>query len=277
MGANIKQIKNRIKSVDSTLHITKAMQLVASSKIRRAQENREGACAYAAAMTEAVGRMISRETADSVYVSPPKTGVTCYLLIAGDRGLAGGDNSNVFRLCDGELAKGPHFLVPIGRRAADYAARKQVPRLTETPYSSERFSEKEARALADLLLEGYRAHRFDSVVILGTRCRSVLLQEPRTVALLPLLRPEKTVDVLYEPDAETVMRFAVPDLLTARMIAEVRESFLSELFARRSAMDSASQNAEDMIDKLHLQYNRARRSSITQEITEIVAGAEGQV
>ena len=278
MGANIKQIKTRIKSVDSTLHITKAMQLVASSKIRHAQAANEGASAYASAMTEAVDRMISRENADSIFVSPPRTGVACCILIAGDRGLAGGYNSNVFRLCAEELKKGPHLFVPIGRRAADYAARNRLSLLTEAAYSSERFSEADAAALSELLLRAYRDCRFDTVKVIGTRIRSVLLQEPQVTVLLPRpMREDKSRDILYEPDAATVMGRAMPDYLVARLTASVRESFLSELFARRSAMDSASQNAEDMIEKLELLFNRARQSSITQEITEIVAGSEGQV
>ena len=109
--------------------------------------------------------------------------------------------------------------------------------------------------------------------------RSVLMQEPQIVELLPRPRQmeKPAAQILFEPSAEVMMRYAAPDYLSARLIAAVRESFLSELFARRQAMDSASQNAEDMIDKLTLQYNRARQSSITQEITEIVAGSEGQI
>ncbi len=278
MGANIKQIKSRIKSVDSTLHITKAMQLVASSKVRRAQAAAAGGTTYAEAMRESFLTMVSNDTASSVFVTPPKSGIPCYILIAGDRGLAGGYNSNLFRLLESE-ATDPHAVfLPIGKRARDYCHRRGLATVWNDELSSEKLTDSQLAAISDLLCDGFRDHRFDAVKLIHTKLHSVLSQEAVCSPLLPLPVAEKAANTvtIYEPDPETLMNRAVSDYLTAAIGAAVRESFLCELYARRSAMDSASQNAEEMIDSLSLQYNRARQSSITQEITEIVAGAEGQ-
>jgi len=278
MGANIKQIKSRIKSVDSTLHITKAMQLVASSKVRRAQQTALGASAYAEAMKSAFLDLISSENRKSVFLSPPSIGITCYLLIAGDRGLAGGYNGNVFRLAETETKGKTALFLPIGKRALDFCRRMKFDILSEEYASSEKITPSEIAAISSLLCDGMRSHRFDAVSMFHTALISVLSQEAVCDAILPLTLPDKAKRsaVIYEPDAETLMERAVCDYLTATLTAAVRESFLCELFARRNAMDSATKNAEEMISSLSLQYNRARQSTITQEITEIVAGAEGQ-
>ncbi len=278
MGANFKQIKSRIKSVDSTLHITKAMQLVASSKVRRAQVAAAGGTTYADSMRDSFLTMVSNDTASSVFVSPPTIGIPCYLLIAGDRGLAGGYNGNLFRLLEAE-ATDPHAVfLPIGKRAWDYCHHRGLPTVCEETFSSEKLSDDQLTLLAERLCDGFRNHRFDSVKIIHTKLHSVLSQEAICSPLLPLPMADnasRTVTI-YEPDPETLMNRAVSDYLTAAIGPAVRESFLCELYARRSAMDSASKNAEEMIASLSLQYNRARQSSITQEITEIVAGADGQ-
>jgi F-type H+-transporting ATPase subunit gamma len=278
MGANIKQIKSRIKSVDSTLHITKAMQLVASSKVRRAQQTALGATAYAQAMRDAFLGLVSNENRNSVFISPPPIGIPCYVLIAGDRGLAGGYNGNVFRLTEAEAAGKSAFFLPIGKRAHDFCRRMGYRVLSCDFLSSEKVSENEIATIASLLCDGIRDHSFDSVRILHTEMVSVLNQEAVSTPLLPLPTSEKASSavVVYEPNAETLMEQAVADYVTALLTAAIRESFLCELYARRSAMDSATKNAEEMISSLNLQYNRARQSTITQEITEIVAGAEGQ-
>ncbi len=278
MGANIKQIKSRIKSVDSTLHITKAMQLVASSKVRRAQQTAQGASAYADAMKGAFLDLVSSDNRRSVFLSPPHIGITCYLLIAGDRGLAGGYNGNVFRLADAEAHGKNALFLPIGKRAIDFCRRMKFDLLSDKYASSEKITSSDIAEIAALLCDGMRTHRFDAVNMFHTSLISVLSQEAVCDAILPLSLSDKARNsaIIYEPDAETLMERAVGDYLTATVTAAVRESFLCELYARRSAMDSATKNAEEMISSLNLQYNRARQSTITQEITEIVAGAEGQ-
>ncbi|MBQ3706214.1 MAG: ATP synthase F1 subunit gamma [Clostridia bacterium] len=264
MGADIKSLRTRIRSVDSTLHLTRAMGLVASSKIRRATQNMNKSREYTAAMDEVMDQLrAAPECAKSPYMAARGAG-TRLIVIAGDRGLAGGYNANVFRLAATE----PDALViPIGKRACD--------RFSGGFPSSERFTGEDARKLAEEQCSAFLAGEFGRLGILYTRYQSMMTQVAEIKWVLPLT-PEaggKTVSAVFEPDERTVLDAAVPTCVAGILAACVRESFASEVAARRMAMDSAGKNAQDMIDRLQLQYNRARQNSITQEITEIVAGS----
>ena len=264
MGADIKSLRNRIRSVDSTLHLTKAMGLVAASKIRRATRDMTRTREYAAAMQDVVDVLSAApECERSPYMKPAGSG-TRLIVIAGDRGLAGGYNANVFRLA----ATVPEAeVVAIGTRACDRFGQEFV--------SSERYSAAEAKELADAQCRDFMDGKFERLGILYTRYKSMMSQEATILWVLPLEKTEKTesTDTLFEPDEQTVLNSAVPTYVSGILSACVRESFASEVAARRMAMDSASKNAQEMIDRLQLQYNRARQNSITQEITEIVAGS----
>ncbi len=264
-----------MKSIDSTLHVTKAMELVASSKIRKANDTAQGAADYANAMSDVMKDILSPEAKRSVYLSPPKTGITCFIVIAGDRGLAGGYNANIFRLLR-EVTEGKNFFVlPIGNRIVEYCIRHGYKLISPEFRSSEHISDSDMKGISEKLTGMYATNAFDSVRIIRTRPVNVLSQIPECISVLPLGVPEHNrKQIVFEPDCMTVLDTVIPDYLTAMICASVRLSFLSELYARRNSMDSASKNAAEMIEKLNLQYNRARQSSITQEITEIVAGAE---
>ncbi len=264
MGADIKSLRSRIKSVDSTLHLTKAMGLVASSKIRRATEAMVKSRDYAAAVSRALSLLTAcPECAKSPYMQERPEGRTRLLVIAGDRGLAGGYNANVFRL----VKEYPDAsLLPIGKRARDRYEGELI--------SSETFTGAQADALSRRLCAEFAAGDYDRLGIVYTKFVSMMTQEPTVKWVLPLVREEKaTQSVLFEPDELTILQTAVPEYVTGQIMAAVRESFCSEVVARRMAMDSAGKNAQQMIDDLQLAYNRARQGTITQEITEIVAGA----
>ena len=265
MGANTKQLRNRIKSVDSTLHLTKAMGLVASSKIRRAVDGMMKGREYEQAVCSAVEALLSSpECKRSVYMRPCEGGKTCLVVIAGDRGLAGGYNANVFRL----LREYPDAtVIPIGKRACD--------RFKEDVCLAEGFSYAVARGLAVEICQDFKAKAYDRVGILCTKYHSMMSQEAQVRWILPLERKEESssVGTVYEPDELTVLNEAIPEYVAGLLVSAVRESFCSEVAARRFAMDSAGKNAQEMIDDLQLAYNRARQSAITQEITEIVAGS----
>lgn len=264
MGADIKSLRIRIRSVDSTLHLTKAMGLVASSKIRRATQNMGKSREYTAALEEVIDQLKSApECAKSPYLTPKGTG-TRLLVIAGDRGLAGGYNANVFRLA----ATVPEAtILPIGKRACD--------RFGEGYPSSEHFSAADARKVAEEQCRAFLAGECGRLGILYTRYQSMMTQTAEIRWVLPLSAEEakKSKPTIFEPDEQTVLDAAVPTYVAGMLAACVRESFASEVAARRMAMDSAGKNAQEMIDRLQLQYNRARQNSITQEITEIVAGS----
>ena len=264
MGADIKSLRGRIRSVDSTLHLTKAMGLVASSKIRRATRTMNQTREYASAMEDVVSVLrASPECQRSPYMQPRGEG-TRLIVIAGDRGLAGGYNANVFRLA----ATVPEAeVIPIGKRACE--------RWGQPVVSSEKFPAAEAKKLADRLCADFLEGAYGRLGILYTRYRSMMSQEATLVWVLPLEKGEKEngAGPVFEPDEATVLSGAVPTYLSGVLTACVRESFACEVAARRMAMDSAGKNAQEMIDRLQLQYNRARQNSITQEITEIVAGS----
>lgn len=265
MGADIKALKVRIRSVDSTLHLTRAMGLVASSKMRRANIAMNHGREYTAAFGEAIGLLAaSPECARSPYMAQRGDGKTKLIVIAGDRGLAGGYNANVFRMAAGmENAD----ILPIGKRACE--------RYGSGYMSSENFSRIDAADLSRTLCAQFLDGGFDRLGILFTRYISMMSQEPAVVWVLPLERPQggESASVLFEPDEQTVLDAVVPNYVAGRIVHAVRESFACEVAARRMAMDSAGKNAQAMIDDLQLQFNRARQNAITQEITEIVAGS----
>lgn len=265
MGANTKALKSRIRSVDSTMHTTHAMGLVASSKMRRANERMNSGRQYAAAFAQAVSLLTAcSECAQSPYMREAKGDRVCLIVIAGDRGMAGGYNANIFRLTDSM-----HYdrLIPIGKRACD--------RYKGEYYSSESFSGTLATKMARELCQAFVVGEFDRLGIVSTRYESMMVQEACVTWVLPLEKSQGngTVDVVFEPDEQTILDAAVPDYVAGVLMRCIRESFASEVAARRMAMDSAGKNAQTMIDNLQLQYNRARQGAITQEITEIVAGS----
>ena len=283
MGADIKSLRTRIRSVDSTLHLTRAMGLVASSKIRRATKNMSKSREYTAALEDVVDQLSAvPECAKSPYMIPRGSG-TRLIVIAGDRGLAGGYNANVFRLV---AATNPDQIIPIGKRACDrYREGELSPEQLNAPkdgngnlkgyLSSERFSAEDARKLGEEQCAAFLAGEFERLGILYTRYQSMMTQVAEIQWVLPLEKKAeaKAVPAIFEPDERSVLDAAVPTYVGGMLAACVRESFASEVAARRMAMDSAGKNAQEMIDRLQLQYNRARQNTITQEITEIVAGS----
>ena len=280
MGANVKAIRGRIRSVESTMHITKAMQLVASSKLRRATERMEKSRFFFETMEAALGEF-GADLAESVYSEKRDGGETLFVVIAGDRGLAGGYNSNVFRAVREAAGDAPYSVLPIGRKALEYFRRREIPFFGEGYASLEDFSMSECAAVGRALAEGFRDRRFCSIVLVYTGYVSMLSQTPLTLPLLPLRESasEKPSGVrgvtLFEPNEAAVLEAIMPEYLSGLVYGAVCESYTSELAARRSAMDSATKNAEEMIEDLSLKYNRARQSAITQEITEIIGGSGG--
>ncbi len=287
MGVNTKALKARIRSVDSTMHITKAMELVASSKIRRARERMEEGRFYREVMTEAFADLSASETP---YSLPRDESLpAARIVIAGDRGLAGGYNNNVFKLALADCRPGDRILA-IGKRTWEYFTRRGFDMFTDDFLSSEHLTSADCAAAARKIKELYDTKKIGRVVIYGTRFVSMLTQLPERTVLLPLARTEAKTEeekkkpvpssapaakaqTLYEPDAETVLAEIIPEYIAGVTYTAACEAYAAEVAARRSAMDTASRNASDMIDHLTLAYNRARQSAITQEITEIVAGS----
>ena len=284
MAANMKAVKLRIKSVQSTMQITKAMELVASSKLRKAKERAEVCRPYFETMHQTLVD-IARGNTDfsSVYARESGNEKRCYVLIAGDRGLAGGYNTNLFKCLEAASVNQDFLVLPIGKKAVEYSKRNGFACVTESFGEIADVSVADCFEMANLLCGEFKKGEFGHIDLCYTKFVSMLSQQPEVFSMLPMtdIREESGGKIetknliLYEPDGETVFDAIVPEYLAGLVYGGICESTASELAARRMAMDAATSNAEEMIDQLNLYYNRARQASITQEITEIVAGAEG--
>jgi len=281
-GASMKDIKLRIKSVESTMQITKAMELVASSKLRKAKERQERTRPYFTSLKETLCD-IESATRDfsSPYQEKREIKKRCLIVIAGDRGLAGGYNSNIIKAVTEIMQDGvPVCILPIGKRAVDFCVRKNIEILTTEFAEAASVSIPDCFTISNLVTKGYLSGQFDEVSIVFTQFISMLTQTPKAESLLPLkagggeMREGVRSLVLYEPSPEEVYDAIVPGYIAGMIYGSMCESIASEQGARRTAMDAASKNAAEMIEDLSLRYNRARQGAITQEITEIVAGAE---
>ncbi len=281
-GASMKDIKLRIRSVESTMQITKAMELVASSKLRRARERQEHARPYFMELRDTLAA-IEESTRDfsSPYQRRRDVRKRCLIMIAGDRGLAGGYNANIIKAVTGMMGGDtPVCILPIGKRAMDFCSRKGIEVVTAAFAEAGSVSVADCFAISDLITKGYLSGQFDEVSIVYTQFVSMLTQTPASESLLPLRagtdekREKPRSLVLYEPRPEEVYDAIVPGYIAGMIYGALCEAVTSEQGARRTAMEAASKNAAEMIEDLSLRYNRARQGAITQELTEIVAGAE---
>ncbi len=281
MAGSMKDIKLRIKSVESTMQITKAMELVASSKMRRAKERVEHSRPYFETLHKTLTEIAAADPrARNPYLRRAEIKKTLLIVIAGDRGLAGGYNSNVLKQAQQEA--GDVVVLPIGKRSAEYFVHHEVPLFTQEVLLAADITVGECFQLARRITEGYCKGEYDAVKICYTRFDSMMTQTASTMEVLPLsMEPTeeqkaeaRRSQILYKPSSEEVFRAIIPEYVAGIVYGAVCESVASELAARRTAMDAATKNAGEMIDHLNLYYNRARQAAITQEITEIVAGAE---
>lgn len=278
-GVSTKEIKNRIRSMESTRQITKAMEMVAASKLRRAQAQVLSSRPYFEILYSTIADIASsNRDFSSPYLQERPVKKALYIVIAGDRGLAGGYNSNILKLVQSEIADKDAVVLPIGKKALDYFRSKQIPTFTEQYAEAAELTVGDCFSVSKQVSKAFLAGEFDQIVVAYTNFVSVLAQTPAAMQLLPLKKPEKKEstnqgDILYEGDSEEVFAAIIPEYLGGVIYGALCESRASEQAARRAAMDSATQNADDMIDDLSLKFNRARQAAITQEITEIVAGS----
>lgn len=281
MAGSMKDIKLRIKSVESTMQITKAMELVASSKMRRAKERVEHSRPYFETLYESLTKIAAADPrARNPYLRRDDIRRTLLVVIAGDRGLAGGYNANVFKQAD--AAEGPVTVLPIGKRSAEYFAHHGAGLFTPEVLMAADVSVSECFTLSHQITESFLKGEYDAVKLCYTRFDSMMTQTATTLEVLPLtIEPTEAQkaearrsQILYKPSCEEVFGAIIPEYVAGVLYGAVCESVASELAARRTAMDAATKNAGEMIEHLNLYYNRARQAAITQEITEIVAGAE---
>ena len=279
-GVSTKEIKNRIRSLESTKQITKAMEMVAASKLRKAQAQVLSSRPYFAILRDTIQNIASGDREfNSPYLKESAGEKLLYIVIAGDRGLAGGYNSNILKLVLSEIKDKDATVLPMGKKTAEYFRSRNIKVLDTRHAQAAAVTLGDCFTTAKQVCKRFLDGEFDKVCIAYTNFVSVLSQTPATLQLLPLERKEKEksgvqTDTIYEPDSETVFTAIVPEYLGGVLYGALCESRASEQAARRTAMDSATKNAEEMIGDLSLKFNRARQAAITQEITEIIAGAK---
>jgi F-type H+-transporting ATPase subunit gamma len=284
-SAELRQIRRRIRSVQSTMKITRAMELIAASRIVKAQARVAANQPYTRKMTEVIRNVAAASGgASHPLLDEREVETVGVLVVTSDRGLAGAYNTSVIRMAESRLIalhrEGTEFrLYVIGRKAQSYFRYRgyQVERaflgVTDTPGYGD------ARAVANVLLNEYAETSIDAVEVFTTRFVSALTQQPVSVALLPITPPERDEDsapvgYTYEPDAETILGRLLPRYVEGSVFGILLDASASEHAARRRAMKAATENADELTRILTRQANQARQAEITTEISEIVGGAE---
>jgi F-type H+-transporting ATPase subunit gamma len=274
----LRDITRRIKSVKSTQQITKAMKMVAASKLRKAQERVIAARPFA----KETGEVLSRLVAVASELSHPLLAVRepkniGYVVITADRGSCGGYNANILRKTAGEIKEYEKVsLITVGRKSRDFFRRTGKNIVADFTGLGEEIQFADAKSIAQKVMDYYTAEEFDVVYLVYTEFVSALTQNPTTIQLLPVEPPKESgqaVDYIYEPSAESILDVLLPKYVETTLFRALLESKASEQGARMTAMGSATDNAKEIIAKLTLSYNRARQAAITREISEIVGGA----
>ena len=291
--ANLKDLKNRIRSVKSTQKITSAMKMVAAAKLRRAQDNAEAARPYAARMSSIINSLASKATPEIAPTMLVGTGADQRILLvvlSADRGLCGGFNGSIIRATRREVerlkSEGKTVdLLMVGRKAKDALKRELGDLIVDSREGIQgtAVSFADIDSIADVIRERLENGELDRCLILYNRFISAITQEVTLSSLIPVeVEETEAVDkdsassapYEYEPDEATVLEDLLPRNLSTQIYTAILESSASELAARMTAMDNATRNAGDLIDRLTMEYNRRRQAAITTELIEIISGAE---
>jgi F-type H+-transporting ATPase subunit gamma len=290
--ASLKDLRNRIRSVRSTQKITSAMKMVAASRLRRAQEQAEAARPYSSRMERMLASLATNlrgmANAPPLLAGTGKDAVHLLVVACSDRGLAGGFNATILRearrtirdlAAQGKTVK----ILTIGRKGRDALRRDHARLIIEslTDVGRPRLTFEVAQGIAERLIQRFAAGEFDQATIVYNRFRSAISQIVTKQPLIPFAPPSvepapATAGAIYEfePDEEDILRDLLPRALAVQLFTALLENAASEQGARMTAMDNATRNAGEMIDKLNMTYNRTRQASITKELIEIISGAE---
>ena len=281
--ATLRDIRRRIRAVQSTQKITRAMKLVAAAKLRRAQERILEARPYARKMSELLGNLARRTSPDShPLLARREGGRRQIVIITADKGLCGAFNSNVLRrslefIRQSEQAR--LTLVVVGRKARDHYRRRPWTIRSEMVGFFDRLAHSHAVELSTRLIQDYLAEETDEVYLIYNEFRSVAVQRVVREQLLPIaaapaVAEVPAVDYLYEPSADSILADLLPRHIRTQVYRALMESLAAEYGARMTAMEAATKNAEEMIELLTIQFNKARQERITKELLDIVGGAE---
>jgi len=289
---NTKEIKNRIGSVQNTQKITNAMYLISSTKMRKAKEELERTRPYFEMQEYEIRRIFQTEIDITSHYFYPKTGrkpaeTYAYLVITADKGLAGAYNHNVIKLAEEEMAKHKHIkLYVVGEYGRRYFKKKDYAMEQTFLYTAQNPSFSRAREISSILLEEYDNRGIDEIRVIYSDMESEFLTTVKMMRLLPFDRKEfwtkqsekneKDIHYEFSPSVNEVLNHVIPGYLAGCIFGALVDSFSAEQNARMTAMNSANKNAEALLDELRIEYNRVRQAAITQEITEVAAGAKAQ-
>ena len=280
-----REIKTKIKSVQNTRKVTRALEMVSASKIRKAQERMKASRPYARAMRQLIGHLAqaNSEFQHPYLVERKEIRRVGYVIVSSDRGLAGGLNNNLFRKLLGEIRqwqeKGVEVdVVTIGQKATVFFRRLKLHMRASVTHLGDQPQVEQLVGVIKVMLDAYNAGEVDKVFLVYNDFVNTMTQRAAFDQLLPLPASDETVaqhdwDYIYEPDAESVLEHVLTRYIESLVYQAVMENVASEHAARMVAMKSASDNATKLIDTLNLVYNKARQAAITQEISEIVGGA----
>lgn len=281
MAQSKREIKRRIRGISNTKQITKAMELVASSKLRKTRKKLEKTEPYFETVLDSIqGILSSTKGIRHPFLEKREVKKSAYIVVTGDRGLAGGYNYNIIRMVENEIKdkKDDVYIVAVGSKSRDYFKGRGYNVINEVIGISETPKFSDANAVGTRVIDMYRDGEIQEVKLAYTNFITTLNQETKLIRLLPSEGfggdNEKRELIDYEPSPEEVLDYLIPKYVIGTIYGALIESSCSEQGARRTAMKSATDNAEDIIDELELRYNRARQASITSEISEIVAGVE---
>jgi F-type H+-transporting ATPase subunit gamma len=279
-----REIRRRIGAVRNIKQITRAMQFVAASKLKRAQDSTLAARPYSASIDEVLADLASvLGGEDHPLLATREGGTRLIVLMTSDRGLAGALNSNTIRFAAKEITDHPGdvTLVTVGRKGRDAMRRARAPIMAHFSAFGDRPSFADVTPLARLVVDEYLAERVNRVDIIHSAFISTLAQRPRLETLLPIEPNEDTAGIpgnqfIFEPNPGAVLRQLLPRYVATRLYQAVLESKASEESSRMVAMKNATENAEDLIEDLTLSYNKVRQSNITREMIEIASGANAR-
>lgn len=291
--ATMRDIKRRKGSITSTQQITKAMKLVATVKLQKSKTRAEEASPYFMGMFQTVQSILKRTgKIRHPYLDGNTGGKKAVVLITSNRGLAGGYNANAAKLItDGGFSPEDTLVYCIGKKGREYVERRRYPVMKEDSEIMNGPMYSDAIEVCGELLEGFQKGEISEIYVAYTFFKNTVVHEPTLLKLLPISREEekeaeedaeggdtnpyeKLTLMNYEPSEEEALNMIIPKYITSILYGALMQAMASENGARMQAMDAATSNAQEMIDKLSIQYNRARQGSITQELTEIIAGAE---
>ena len=290
--ANTKEIQSRMKSIQDTMKITNAMYMISSSKLKKSKKSLEETEPYFYTLQSTMSRILRHiPDIESIYFDQhenksPEEKHTGYIVVTADKGMAGAYNHNVLKVAEEHLQESSNpVLFVLGELGRQYFERKKFPIEEQFHYTVQNPTLNRARNIAETVLEWYQQEKLDEVYIIYTRMVNAVQAEAEVLQLLPLKKADfsqqspigvKMEELALLPTPEAVMDRIVPDYIVGLVYGAVVESYSSEQNSRMMAMQAATDSAKEMLKELDILYNRARQAAITQEITEVIAGAKAQ-